>query len=121
MPNNNFPVDYKDIPSCEPCKKGRFDENEIATNKLNILSQLFFNVTWQTVPNSKIWIFWLDLLYFDIFFCGDALCGYDKLLTNNFQGKMWIIFGIFIGKSKFLMCYGVTIEISLDPRIVEKW
>ena len=68
MPNNNFPVDYKDIPSYEPYKKGRFDENKIATNKLNILSQLFFNVTWQMVPNSKIWIFWLDLLYFDIFF-----------------------------------------------------
>ena len=68
MPNNNFPVDNKDIPSCEPCKKGRFNENKIATNKLNILSQLFFNVTWQMVPNSKIWIFWLDLLYFDIFF-----------------------------------------------------
>ena len=57
-----------------------------------------------------------DLIYcILIFFCGDALCGNDKLLTNNFQGKMWIIFGIFVGKSKFLMCYGVTIEISHDP------
>ena len=40
-----------------------------------------------------------DLIYcILIFFCGDALCGNDKLLTNNFQEKMWIIFGISIGK-----------------------
>ena len=62
MPNNNFPVDYKDIPSCEPCKTGRFDENKIATNKLNILSQLSL-----MLPDK--WYQTLKFVFSDLIYC----------------------------------------------------
>ena len=71
--------------------------------------------------NSNIWIFWLDLLYFDIIFCGDAFCGNDKLFTNNFQRKIWIIFGIFIGKSNFFYVLRCDNRNISWPRIVVKW
>ena len=67
------------------------------------------------VPNSKICIFWLDLLDFDIFFVVMASVAMVKCSQMIFLLIFLDIFWISIGKSKILMCYGVTLEISYDP------